>query len=81
MMTSGTTGVPKMVIHDLTRLTAALRVPSPADGADVWGTFYDIRRYGGLQIYLRAVCGGRRLSFPAPASRSPIIWPGLAPMA
>src|SRR5947199_5876959 len=27
-------------------------------GADVvWGTFYDIRRYGGLQIFLRAVLG------------------------
>ncbi len=61
MMTSGTTGVPKMVIHDLATLTTALRVPSPADGADVWGTFYDIRRYGGLQIYLRAVCGGASL--------------------
>src|SRR5580704_9348197 len=61
MMTSGTTGVPKMVIHDLATLTTALRVPSPADGADVWGTFYDIRRYGGLQIYLRAVFGGASL--------------------
>ena len=61
MMTSGTTGVPKMVIHDLATLTTALRVPSPADGAGVWGTFYDIRRYGGLQIYLRAVCGGASL--------------------
>ena len=61
MMTSGTTGVPKMVIHDLATLTTALRVPSPADGADVWGTFYDIRRYGGLQIYLRAACGGASL--------------------
>jgi acyl-coenzyme A synthetase/AMP-(fatty) acid ligase len=61
MMTSGTTGVPKMVIHDLATLTTALRVPSPADGADVWGTFYDIRRYGGLQIYLRAICAGASL--------------------
>jgi len=61
LMTSGTTGVPKMVVHDLKRLTAALRAPSPADGAEVWGTFYDIRRYGGLQIYLRAVCGGASL--------------------
>jgi acyl-coenzyme A synthetase/AMP-(fatty) acid ligase len=61
MMTSGTTGVPKMVIHDLATLTTALRVPSPADDADVWGTFYDIRRYGGLQIYLRAICGGASL--------------------
>ena len=52
LMTSGTTGVPKMVVHDLAGLTAAMRAASPADGAAVWGTFYDIRRYGGLQIYL-----------------------------
>jgi len=61
LMTSGTTGVPKLVAHDLEGLTAAMRTPSPADGAEVWGTFYDIRRYGGLQIYLRAVCGGASL--------------------
>jgi acyl-CoA synthetase (AMP-forming)/AMP-acid ligase II len=48
MLTSGTTGVPKMVRHDLGTLRSALVAPSPADGADVWGTFYDIRRYGGL---------------------------------
>jgi acyl-CoA synthetase (AMP-forming)/AMP-acid ligase II len=61
LMTSGTTGVPKMVVHDLESLTAAMRASSPADGATVWATFYDIRRYGGLQIYLRAVCGGASL--------------------
>jgi acyl-coenzyme A synthetase/AMP-(fatty) acid ligase len=61
LMTSGTTGVPKLVAHDLEGLTAPMRTPSPADGADVWGTFYDIRRYGGLQIYLRAVCGAASL--------------------
>jgi acyl-coenzyme A synthetase/AMP-(fatty) acid ligase len=61
MLTSGTTGVPKMVLHDLHGLTTALRIPSPADGADVWGTFYDIRRYGGLQIFLRAIFGGASL--------------------
>jgi acyl-CoA synthetase (AMP-forming)/AMP-acid ligase II len=27
----------------------------------VWGTFYDIRRYGGLQIFLRAIVGGASL--------------------
>ncbi len=61
MLTSGTTGVPKMVLHDFAGLTAAIAAPSPADGAAVWGTFYDIRRYGGLQIYLRAVLGGASL--------------------
>ena len=61
LMTSGTTGVPKMVMHDLAGLTAAIQARSPADGAHVWGTFYDIRRYGGLQIFLRAVVGGASL--------------------
>ena len=61
LTTSGTTGIPKMVVHDFADLTAAMRAASPADGATVWGTFYDIRRYGGLQIYFRAVCGGASL--------------------
>jgi acyl-CoA synthetase (AMP-forming)/AMP-acid ligase II len=61
LMTSGTTGAPKMVMHDLAGLTAAMQARSPADGAAVWGTFYDIRRYGGLQIFLRAVRGGASL--------------------
>jgi acyl-CoA synthetase (AMP-forming)/AMP-acid ligase II len=61
LMTSGTTGKPKMVAHDFAGLSAAIRARSPADGAAVWGTFYDIRRYGGLQIFLRAVLGGASL--------------------
>jgi acyl-coenzyme A synthetase/AMP-(fatty) acid ligase len=32
----------------------------------VWSTFYDIRRYGGLQIYLRAVLGGTPLVLSSP---------------
>ncbi|HEY1748024.1 MAG TPA: class I adenylate-forming enzyme family protein [Xanthobacteraceae bacterium] len=58
LVTSGTTGVPKMVVHNLASLAAPLHAQSPADGAAVWGTFYDIRRYGGMQIYLRALLGG-----------------------
>ena len=61
LLTSGTTGVPKLVMHSLSGLTAAIRAASAADGAAVWGTFYDIRRYGGLQIFLRAVLGGASL--------------------
>jgi acyl-coenzyme A synthetase/AMP-(fatty) acid ligase len=56
MLTSGTTGVPKMVAHTLAGLSAAFRDRKHEDGV-VWGTFYDIRRYGGLQIFLRAVLG------------------------
>src|SRR6185503_4901979 len=55
LFTSGTTGVPKMVAHSLEALTGA--IPPAAAHDIVWGTFYDIRRYGGLQILLRALLG------------------------
>ncbi|GJD47471.1 2-succinylbenzoate--CoA ligase [Methylobacterium crusticola] len=57
LLTSGTTGVPKMVAHSFTGLTGAIR-PWPVNAPPpVWSTFYDIRRYGGLQILLRGVTG------------------------
>jgi acyl-coenzyme A synthetase/AMP-(fatty) acid ligase len=58
LFTSGTTGAPKLVSHSLDGLTGA--IPPPRTDADrpVWATFYDIRRYGGLQILLRALTGG-----------------------
>ena len=55
LLTSGTTGIPKLVSHDLATLTDALIDARPGPEPVVWGTFYDIRRYGGLQIFLRAV--------------------------
>ena len=60
LLTSGTTGVPKMVVHSVAGLAAAIKPPAES-GPVVWGTFYDIRRYGGLQIFLRAVLGGASL--------------------
>ena len=64
LFTSGTTGAPKMVVHSLATLTGAID-PARNRGA-VWATFYDIRRYGGLQIFLRAVLGGGSLVLSAP---------------
>jgi acyl-coenzyme A synthetase/AMP-(fatty) acid ligase len=58
LLTSGTTGAPKLVSHDVASLTAPIKAGT---AAPVWGTFYDIRRYGGLQIFLRAVLGGGSL--------------------
>jgi acyl-coenzyme A synthetase/AMP-(fatty) acid ligase len=61
LLTSGTTGVPKMAVHTLSSLTAAIRIAGEPDGGVVWSTFYDIRRYGGMQIFLRATMGGQSL--------------------
>ena len=58
MLTSGTTGTPKMAVHTLAGLTGAIKVDPDRKEPTVWGTFYDIRRYGGLQIFLRAIVGG-----------------------
>jgi acyl-coenzyme A synthetase/AMP-(fatty) acid ligase len=61
LLTSGTSGEPKLVLHTLESLAGALpRQPTSARPM-VWSTFYDIRRYGGLQIYLRAVLSGSPL--------------------
>jgi acyl-coenzyme A synthetase/AMP-(fatty) acid ligase len=61
LLTSGTTGVPKLVVHTFDSLAGALPRHPPSTKPMVWGTFYDIRRYGGLQIYLRAVLSGSPL--------------------
>jgi len=67
MLTSGTSGLPKIVGHTLEGLTGAIVADGPARGEPpVWATFYDIRRYGGLQIFLRAVIGGGSMVLTEP---------------
>jgi acyl-coenzyme A synthetase/AMP-(fatty) acid ligase len=61
LLTSGTTGPPKLVAHSLAALTAAIAPGPPRRRPAVWGTFYDIRRYGGLQIFLRTILGDASL--------------------
>jgi acyl-coenzyme A synthetase/AMP-(fatty) acid ligase len=58
LLTSGTTGFPKMVSHSLRSLTAAINTSKIGEKPPVWGTFYDVRRYGGLQVLFRAILGG-----------------------
>jgi acyl-CoA synthetase (AMP-forming)/AMP-acid ligase II len=61
MLTSGTSGAPKLVQHSLASLTGAILADAAPASPCVWGTFYDVRRFGGLQILLRSVLGGSAL--------------------
>ena len=69
LLTSGTTGAPKLVLHTLASLTHVIvhqARQQAAPQAPVWSTFYDIRRYGGLQIFLRAALRGGSLVLSDP---------------
>jgi acyl-coenzyme A synthetase/AMP-(fatty) acid ligase len=67
MLTSGTSGVPKIVGHTLEGLTGAIVADGLVRGPPpVWATFYDTRRYGGLQILLRAIIGGGSMVLSEP---------------
>jgi acyl-coenzyme A synthetase/AMP-(fatty) acid ligase len=67
MLTSGTSGIPKIVGHTLEGLSGAIVADGPARGVPpVWATFYDIRRYGGLQIFLRAIISGGSMVLSEP---------------
>jgi acyl-coenzyme A synthetase/AMP-(fatty) acid ligase len=55
LATSGTTGVPKLVAHTLEGLAGGINTAATPEPGTVWSTFYDIRRYGGLQVFLRAM--------------------------
>ena len=61
LLTSGTTGLPKMVLHTLSSLAGAIKESTTQRTPVIWSTFYDIRRFGGLQIFLRAILGGGSL--------------------
>jgi acyl-coenzyme A synthetase/AMP-(fatty) acid ligase len=61
LLTSGTTGLPKLTVHTLASLTGAITAGAKPQSSVIWSTFYDIRRYGGLQIFLRALLDGGSL--------------------
>ena len=66
LFTSGTAGQPKMVVHTLDSLAGHLFGGAAVANGPVWCTFYDIRRYGGMQILLRALIGAGSLVLSCP---------------
>jgi len=61
LLTSGTTGQPKLAVHTLGSLADSAWETNPNAAATVWSTFYDMRRYGGLHIFLHAALTGTSL--------------------
>jgi acyl-CoA synthetase (AMP-forming)/AMP-acid ligase II len=66
LFTSGTMGQPKMVRHSLASLAGPMQDGLAVTQFAVWSTFYDVRRYGGLQILLRALMGGGSMILSSP---------------
>ncbi len=62
LLTSGTTGDPKMVVHTVSTLLHAVPLLSMTAEIENWATYYDIRRYGGLQMFLRGCAGNGSLT-------------------
>jgi acyl-coenzyme A synthetase/AMP-(fatty) acid ligase len=65
--TSGTMGPPKLVVHSLLSLVGAISCGAGPAEKIVWGTLYDIRRFGGLQVFLRAALSGASLVLSSPS--------------
>ncbi len=65
MMTSGTTGVPKLVQHSLDSLTRSTRTDQARGAGQVWGLLYDYTRFAGLQVVLQSLLSGATLVAPS----------------
>ena len=59
-MTSGTTGIPKTVTHDVHSLTRGIQV-SKNHSRDVWGLAYPLEHLSGLQVLFQAILNGNTI--------------------
>ncbi|MGB8771464.1 MAG: class I adenylate-forming enzyme family protein [Candidatus Korobacteraceae bacterium] len=61
IMSSGTTGVPKLAQHSLDSLLGRIRRPRPGQPPQKWLLTYHPSTYGGLQVLLSSVVTGSEL--------------------
>jgi acyl-CoA synthetase (AMP-forming)/AMP-acid ligase II len=66
LLTSGTTGLPKMASYSLEALIGAIDPSIRIEPPPIWATFFDLRRFGGLQIFFRAILSNGSLVLSDP---------------
>lgn len=64
MVTSGTTGTPKLVTYNLSALLATSKKDIGRGEEFTWGLTYDVNRFAGLQVYLQTIASGSKLAIP-----------------
>lgn len=62
--TSGTTGEPKLIAHDLKSLIRSVKHPTANSAKICWGFLYSPTRFAGIQVILQALAGGSALVVP-----------------
>ena len=72
LFTSGTTGIPKKVVHKLSSLTRAVRM-SEKHREDVWGFAYNPTHIAGLQVLFQALLNGNTVINLFEASREDVL--------
>lgn len=64
LVTSGTTGPPKLVSHTLASIIRTTKLLPNGKTRPCWGLLYDYTRFAGLQVLLQAVLPGAQLVAP-----------------
>lgn len=62
LLTSGTTGEPKPIVHTLASLTRTVR--ADREHSRTWGMLYEPQRMAGIQVLAQVLLGGGRLVVP-----------------
>lgn len=68
LATSGTTGQPKLVRHDVRSLTQSAKFDAIMGRSRTWASLYNLTGFAGLQVFLQSWCGGSTFVMPLPTA-------------